>query len=305
MLHYLFACPAEVDEISLPKNRHRNDRKEMSAELLPYSSHSRSCIEMDCNMFQKIPCKVKGGVHVLPDNEALSHRAASIFIELADSAIAAKNRFLVAVSGGSTPKRLFALLSTQYSDKVEWQYVDFFWVDERCVQKGDEESNFKTAYSLLLSKVPLPESNIHRIKGEDDPEQESQRYENDINNSFGRSGLPVFDLIILGMGEDGHTASLFPGSKSIEETERLAIPVYVEKLKSRRITLTLPVINNAKQILFLVSGHSKAEVLVDILEKNHRKKMYPAGLVSPVRGCVTWLVDKEAAVNLTFKKGDD
>ncbi|MEC4675316.1 MAG: 6-phosphogluconolactonase [Nitrospirota bacterium] len=240
-------------------------------------------------------------VYVLPDLDAISHRAASIFIETAKRAIAQRGRFLAAISGGSTPNRLFSLLGTEYAGMLEWQHTDFFWADERCVPKDHKDSNFRSAYEALFSKVPLPERNLHRIRGEMDPQEEAARYEDEIRTTWGGSGPPVLDLIMLGMGEDGHTASLFPGSKSVEETVRLTAAVYAERLKSWRITLTLPVINNSRDILFLVSGSSKAEVLKDILEDSDRKKLYPAGLVMPVNGCLTWLIDKDSSVNLTEK----
>ncbi len=237
-------------------------------------------------------------VLVLPDPEVLSHRAASIFIELACSSIDAKGRFIVAISGGTTPKRLFDLLGTLYSNNVEWVKVEFFWADERCVPKEHDESNFRGAYSAMLSRVPVAESNIHRIKGELEPEEGARQYENEIRKCFGKSSLPVFDLILLGIGEDGHTASLFPGSKSLEESERLAIPVYVERLKSWRVTLTLPVLNNARHTLFLATGSNKTDVLAEVFEKRNSESLLPAGLIRPVHGDITWLVDKEAAAKL-------
>ena len=159
----------------------------------------------------------------------------------------------------------------EYRNQVHWHSVHFFWVDERCVPKEHEESNFKTAFDALLSKVPIPDENIHRIRGEEDPERGARDYEEDVRKFFGMSGLPMFDLVILGMGEDGHTASLFPGSKSLEEAIRLAVPVYLEKPNWNRITLTLPVLNNAAQIIFLVAGRSKAAVLSEILGDGHQK----------------------------------
>jgi 6-phosphogluconolactonase len=235
-------------------------------------------------------------VQVLPDLEAISHEAASLFVNASRDSIATRKKFAVAISGGSTPGRLYTLLgSSPYCDQVDWGKVHFFWADERCVPKEDEASNFKVAFDRLLSKVPIPDENIHRIKGEEEPEKAARDYEADIRKFFGASGLPVFDLVLLGMGEDGHTASLFPGSKSLEETARLAVPVYLEKDNRNRITLTLPALNNAAQILFLVAGRSKAAVLSEILSGGKRKMEFPAGRVRPVQGKVTWLIDREAA----------
>lgn len=235
-------------------------------------------------------------VQILSDLEAISHEAASLFVSASRDSIATRKKFAVAISGGSTPRRLYTLLSSSpYCDQVDWHNVHFFWADERCVPKEDEESNFKVAFDRLLSKVPVLDGNIHRINGEEEPEKAARDYEADIREFFGVSGFPVFDLVLLGMGEDGHTASLFPDSKSLEETARLAVPVYLEKDNRSRITLTLPVLNNATQILFLVAGSSKAAVLSEILSDGEKKKEFPAGRIRPVQGKVTWLIDREAA----------
>jgi len=238
-------------------------------------------------------------IEVLSDLEALSHRAARIFVANSKSSIATKKRFAVAISGGSTPRRLYTLLGSEaYRHQVDWQHVHFFWADERCVPKEDGASNFKTAFDALFSKVALPDKNIHRIKGEEVPDKSARDYEEEIKRFFGGSERPGFDLIILGMGEDGHTASLFPGSKSLEETVRLAIPVYLGEPKRDRITLTLPVLNNADQILFLVAGISKAAALSEILGDGKKKRGFPSGLICPAHGNITWLIDQEAAGKL-------
>ncbi len=243
--------------------------------------------------------KSNGKVEVLSDLEALSLRAASIFVIATKSSIARKKRFAVAISGGSTPGRLYTLLGSEaYRHQVDWQSVHFFWADERCVPKDDEASNFRTAFDPLISKIALPDKNIHRIKGEEAPDKAARGYEEEIGRFFGGSERPRFDLIILGMGEDGHTASLFPGSKSLEETVRLAVPVYLEEPEKNRITLTLPVLNNADQILFLVAGSSKASVLSEILGEKEKKKGFPAGMIRPAHGNITWLIDHEAAGKL-------
>ena len=235
-------------------------------------------------------------VQVLSDLEGISREAATLFVNASRNSIAARKKFAVAVSGGSTPRRLYTLLSAgPYRDQADWQKIHFFWADERCVPKENEVSNFKTVYDRLLSKVPIPDDHIHRIKGEEDPEKAARDYEADIKEFFGASRLPVFDLVLLGMGEDGHTASLFPGSKSLEETARLAIPVYLKKPFGNRITLTLPVLNNAAQIIFLVAGSSKATVLSEILRDGEKRGEFPAGRIRPVRGTVIWLIDQEAA----------
>ena len=243
--------------------------------------------------------ELRDQIQILPDLEAISHRAASIFVKIVRNAIDRKGRFVIAISGGSTPRRLYDLLaSEEYSHQIDWEKVHFFWVDERCVPKNHEESNFKVSFGSAFSKVSMPLGNIHRIMGEEDPEKAARDYENEIREFFGTGDWPVFDLIILGMGKDGHTASLFPGSKSLEEREKLTVPVYLEKPKINRITLTLPVLNHASQILFLVSGRSKATVLSEVLGDGHKRDRYPAGLINPIHGDLIWLIDQEAADKL-------
>lgn len=232
-------------------------------------------------------------VRVLPDINGVSREAANIFIAAAGKYISSQGRFTVAISGGSTPLNFFSLLgSKMYAGKAEWSRVHFFWVDERCVPKDDRESNFKGAWDSLLSQIPIPETNIHRVKGELLPDDGAAECERELKGFFG-AGVPEFDLVLLGMGEDGHTASLFPASGSLKEAEKLAVPVYVEKLKSWRVTLTLPVLNNAHSIVILVTGKNKADVLKEILDKKSEK--YPAGLIKPNNGSLIWLVDKDAA----------
>lgn len=253
-------------------------------------------------------------IKVFPDLEAVSRHTASIFITLSAKRIASHGRFAAAIPGGSTPKKLFELLaSEEYKNMVDWSRVHFFWTDERCVAKEDKESNYRLAFDLFLSKIPLPPENIHRIKGELSPVDGAQDYENNLKIFFGKSGPPAFDLIILGMGEDGHTASLFPDSDVLKETKRAAVAIQpvrknfsnglnmaeMEKPGIPRITLTLPVLNNASQIIFLVSGTSKAVVMKKILGDGIEKKQYPAGLVKPVHGNLLWLMDKEAGDRIT------
>jgi 6-phosphogluconolactonase len=242
-------------------------------------------------------------IQVFPDLEAVSSKAAEMFSSFSRTFIFSKGRFAVAISGGSTPVRLYTLLcSALYRSKIDWHNIHFFWADERCVPKDHEESNFKLAFDTLLSKVSVPRRNIHRIPCEEDPDIAAMDYEKDIIGFFGRSGLPVFDLVILGVGEDGHTASLFPGSRSLEEKIRLVVPVYMEKPLSHRITLTLPVFNNASQILFLAAGTSKANAVSSILNNRESKERYPAGLIDPVKGKITWLIDKKASGKLKVTK---
>jgi len=243
---------------------------------------------------------VKEESYTFTDMESLSQMAASMVTTLAAGTIGVNGIFSIALSGGDTPVRLFALLGSEYSHSVQWRHVHVFWVDERCVSKDSGQSNFKRAYDSWLSRVPIPASNIHRIKGEMEPEIGALQYEDAMRDFFGGREIPSFDLIILGVGEDGHTASLFPGTSSLEDKERLAIPVYADKHKSWRITLTLPVLNNADHILFLVTGASKAEILSNIFDPEYRRR-YPAGLIQPAHGTMTWFIDEDAAKNLSSK----
>lgn len=235
-------------------------------------------------------------IQAFPNLEAISHKAAEIFLNFSRSSLQSKKSFMVALSGGSTPRKFYYLLGcTPYCRQIEWQRIHFFWVDERCVPPDHEQSNFKTVYDTLLSRVPVPREKIHRIRGEENPEEAAREYEEVMKTFWGKNDIPAFDLIVLGMGEDGHTASLFPGAEALREEKRFAIPVYRKKPEISRVSLTLPVLNNASQILFLVSGQAKAKVLAEILGCGETKNHYPAGLVSPAHGKMTWLIDQYAA----------
>jgi 6-phosphogluconolactonase len=236
-------------------------------------------------------------VRVFGDYEALSHAAAEFFVALAKTAVASRNRFVVALSGGSTPRRFFALLgSSPYRDRIDWHRVHVFWTDERCVPPDHPESNFKLVHDALLSTVPLPEFNIHRIRGEEGPDEAARIYEQDIKKSFSLD-KPVFNLIVLGVGEDGHTASIFPASEAIHETTRIVVPIFRDKPNIPRVTLTIPMINLAAHVLVLASGRSKSAIVREVLA-GEKPGQYPAGLVHPVNGDLTWFVDREAAVYL-------
>jgi 6-phosphogluconolactonase len=238
-------------------------------------------------------------IHVFPDLEALSRAAATSFVDTSRKSITSKGTFTVALSGGSTPRSLYLLLSSDhYTRAIDWQHVHVFWADERCVPPDREQSNFKLAFDAFLSKVPIPRGNVHRIKGEESPEQGAKEYNAALSEFFGQSVLPAFDLILLGLGEDGHTASLFPGSPALAEQEHLAVAIRKQPPELDRISLTLPVLNNALRIIFLVSGKAKAPIVQEILENPEAKRKYPAGLVRPATDGLFWLVDKAAAALL-------
>ncbi len=233
--------------------------------------------------------------------EELHCKAAERFVSLAQPAARDRDRFTVALSGGSTPKGLYSLLATaDYRGQVQWSHVHLFWGDERCVPPDHPESNYRMAQESLLSKINIPESNVHRMAGEKEPATAAMEYEAELKKFFRLSGgaLPRFDLILLGLGEDGHTASLFPGSDALADTEHLVVAVHIEKLKSHRLTLTLPVLNNAAQILFLVAGESKSAILKDVLRANPLSSNLPAAKVQPVNGQLAWIVTQDAAAGL-------
>ncbi len=219
--------------------------------------------------------------------------AADSIIKFVGDAIKLRGRATICLSGGSTPKAVYELLSDERS--IDWATVHFFWGDERTVSPTDPESNFLMASEALLRKLALPERNIHRIEAERPPAAAAERYENELRTFFGlgETEIPRFDVTLLGLGEDGHTASLFPGTTILDETRRLVADVYVEKLKTHRISMTYPIFNNSRVIMFLVSGSGKATVLHDVLEG--KPGCYPAQFIEPADGTLYWLIDQQAA----------
>ena len=237
-------------------------------------------------------------IRTYPDADSLARAAAEHFVTLAAEAIAARGRFAVALSGGSTPRVTYTLLaSDEFAARVDWSHVHVFWGDERCVPPDHPESNFRLADEALLSRVPIPSGNVHRVRGELDPEAAAQAYAAELHTFFG-APWPRFDLVLLGMGNDGHTASLFPGSAALHETARsvVAVTAHYQDRPVHRVTLTLPAINAARQILFLVTGATKAKILQAVLEGPEGP--YPAQRIRPTSGHLAWLVDVEAASQL-------
>ena len=225
----------------------------------------------------------------------LSRKTAERFIQLARELVEASGRMTVAFSGGSTPKHLYSLLaSPDYKNRIPWNNVEVFWGDERCVPPDHSESNFRMAQEALLSRIQIPPGNIHRMRGEGQPQAAAAEYEKELQKFFGFNygGLPRFDLILLGIGEDGHTASLFPGSDALNETEHLVVAPFVEKLNSYRLTLSLPVLNNAAHVWFLVAGSSKAGAVKQAFSSSSD---LPAAKVQPVNGKLTWFITRDAA----------
>jgi 6-phosphogluconolactonase len=240
---------------------------------------------------------------IFPTLAELSQEAAKRFLSLSRDAAGARGRFAVAISGGSTPRELYALLARpRFRDDVPWRRVHVFWADERCVPPDHSDSNYRLAADTVLSRVPLPPENVHRMRGEEaDPQVAAAEYADTLRDFFAaeEAGALGFDLILLGMGEDGHTASLFPGSTALhEKTEPVAAP-YVEKLRAHRLTLTPPVLNSARHVIFLVDGAEKADTLRRVLEGRHQPRELPSQIVRPTSGSLTWLVDEAAARRLS------
>lgn len=240
-------------------------------------------------------------IQVFPDLKTLSRAAAEVFARLARRSVAArKNRFTVALSGGSTPKSLYQMLSSEdesFHDSIEWNKVNLFWSDERCVAPGSDESNFKTAFDHLLRPLGISAMKYHRLKGELDPHIASEEYERLLRLYFNlrEPDVPLFDLILLGMGADGHTASLFPGSPVLAETKKLVAAPFVEKFGKYRLTFTPNVIKNAENLVFLVAGKDKAQAFRQVVEGAFDSETYPAQIARQASGKLLFLADEAAA----------
>jgi len=245
-----------------------------------------------------------GEIRILTTPQELFAAAAEEVVRAANDAVAERGRFTIALSGGSTPKNLFNLLATNAKSTLPWDRTFFFWSDERHVGPNDPESNYRMADEAMLSKVPVPAGNVFRFAGENpDATVAAQQYEQTIRKFFQMdSGVPQFDLILLGMGPDGHTASLFPGTAALLEKSKLVVANWVEKLKTHRLTFTLPLINATREVAFLVSGVDKATALKTVLEDNSPGDQYPSKLVNPSGGKLIWFVDRAAASTLSAGK---
>ncbi len=246
--------------------------------------------------------KYKPNVEIASDLESLAQRSVELFVADAQKAIKAKDAFYVAISGGHTPKRFFELLGeVPQASSLPWDKIQMFWVDERYVDADSQWSNYKLAADTFLTKVAIPEQNIHRIPTEyDDFKAAADSYERTIREVFGldENQRPEFDLIMLGMGAEGHTGSLFPNSYARFDTEDLACVVYVLDEKLNRITLTHPVLCAASHLAILVSGPEKAGILKEVLTSEPDEVRYPIHALWPILNKVTWLVDREAAKSL-------
>lgn len=250
-----------------------------------------------------MPRKIKVEYRVYDGADALSHAAAEHFLETVHTAATANGVARVAISGGSTPKRTFELLANpaeKFATAMPWAQVELYWVDERTVPPDNKDSNYRMTREALLDKVPLKPENIFRIEGELDPEQAAARYESAIRNHLRLEGAqgPRFDVLALGMGDDGHTASLFPHTQAINEMIRIAVANQVPQKDTWRVTLTWPVINEARDVFFLIAGKDKAQPVHDVLLGKYDPETLPSQLVRPRNGRLLMLLDRDAAALL-------
>jgi 6-phosphogluconolactonase len=234
-----------------------------------------------------------------PDHRSFVDGAAALIAGQAVESIAARGRFTIALSGGGTPRPIYARLAmTDHTERIDWGKVHIFFSDERCVPPDDAASNYRMAREALLDHVPLPQENVHRMRGEADPAQAALACEQELRGVFRASSIPALDLICLGMGDDGHTASLFPGTAALREQDRWIVAQYVAVARTWRVTFTAALINAARAIAFLVEGAGKSETLWRVLEGPYQPDVLPSQLIQPAGGRTQWLVDAAAAAQL-------
>jgi len=241
---------------------------------------------------------------IVNDLAEICHIAAGEIERMTDRAATGANPFTIALSGGSTPRGLHALLAGDPAirDRLPWHHLHFFWGDERHVPPDDPQSNYRMARESLFALAPVPLDNIHRVPAEEpDAALAAEKYERELRTFFGLEvgQLPRFNCILLGMGSDGHTASLFPETEALHESNRLVVANWVDKFEAYRVTLTVPVLNHADLVVFLVSGHEKAEALKEVLQGDRQPDRFPAQLIRPDPGRLLWIVDRAAARLLT------
>lgn len=242
-------------------------------------------------------------IEVLRDRDMLTRRAAEVVVEAAERAVSASGRFTVSLAGGGTPAPVYQLLATPAcADRVAWAHTHVCWGDERCVPPTDPASNYRMAHDALLSHVPIRAEHVHRMRGELDPLEGAAAYDRELRRVFPDAAAPDrpprFDLVLLGLGSDGHTASLFPGCSAIHERDRWVVAEHVPPVSMWRVTLTPVVLNAAREIVFVVSGTKKAEAVAHVLEGPRDPARWPAQVVAPPEGRVRWLVDVPAAGGL-------
>ncbi|MEI9981218.1 MAG: 6-phosphogluconolactonase [Edaphobacter sp.] len=257
-----------------------------------------------------MPRPVTVTYRVLPTPEATARAAAELFTEAAVKAAAARGIARIAISGGTTPKAMFALLASPaepFLKQVPWEKLELYWVDERCVPPDHADSNYRMTKEALLSKVPLAAEQVHRMEGELEPEVAAARYEAVIRNTFRLEGAetPTFDLVQLGMGDDGHTASLFPHTDALNEMSHIVVPNHVPQKDTWRITLTWPVINQGREVAFLIEGPAKTQVLHEVFLGPYQPETYPSQLIRPASGRLGLLLDAVAAAKLPAPANSD
>lgn len=233
--------------------------------------------------------------NIYPTPQSLAEAFAADLINIIKKAEKKKSVFTIALSGGNTPKLLFSVLTEKYTRSVNWSKVHFFWGDERCVPPDDPESNYGVAWQTFLSKIEIPERNIHRIRGENDPSGEALRYSEEISAfNHSENSFPVFDLIILGMGDDGHTASIFPGGMGLLNSDKICEVAAHPATGQKRVTITGKVINNSELVIFLVTGENKAHIIDSIFKKRADSETFPASFIIPSYGKEIWYLDQQA-----------
>ena len=240
-------------------------------------------------------------ISIHPSAVTLTQAVAGYIAAQSEAAIKTRGRFTIGLSGGSTPRALFTMLAQEpFRSQIDWKLVHVFWGDERCVPPLDPESNFGVAQDLLLKHVPVPTQQVHRMVGEISPEDAAQDYESLLRAEFEGDEWPHIDLLLQGMGPDGHTASLFPHTAALQANSRWVVANYVEKLDAWRITLTAPAISAARHVIFMIEGADKAEALKAVLEGPYQPENYPSQLIAPPDdGVLRWELDQEAALLLT------
>ena len=256
-----------------------------------------------------------GVLQIYEDADQLAGEAARRFAAIATETVERFGQMSVALSGGGTPKAMFVKLAQEpYRSLVPWKSTHVFWADERCVPPSHPDSNYRLAMELLLSRVPIPATNIYRIPAEVPYHDSARQYSEIVRTAFSgfdrredddSNNLPRFDLILLGLGDDGHTASLFPHSDALKSGAVIAVANYVEKLKVHRITLTPAVISSARNVIFLIAGESKARALRNTFRCDYQPEAYPAQLITPTNGTLIWMADTEAASLLSVGESTD
>jgi len=241
----------------------------------------------------------KHGVKIFRDIQEMSGVFFDLLVDEFTSALAEKKTYHLVLSGGSTPVKIFENLARMPVAKMKWDFLHIYWGDERCVPPDDQESNYGSLWKTIIRYIDIPEENIHRISGEADPEAECKRYSEELIKYVPQANnLPVFDLVLLGIGEDGHTASIFPDALEMLDTNQLCYVVRHPQTLQKRITLSLNVINNSRSVIFLATGLSKAAILAKILKRNTGFEKLPASYVNPLHGQLSWYLDKDSGKEL-------